>query len=383
MLGCKVHSPCAGFVVQYSADDRAITIHVTAKHSEPIEFETVLDHRAVEQITADAGVAKEFNVFAKMIHSALVGTSDALSFSVCNVAEATRRLQEEGRMSDVPAAGPEMQHQYIFLVEYCVTFTRAWFTIPLSKVAGGHSTAKPQQARAPSPRTPASSRGELIHDPSPATLPRVVFHDDPSPSSIAGKELKGVASAQAAADADLIDEVKRLKRENAALKAAGERSLKEMQRDCERLKKEFAEVRKLKEQVAHYRDEATSWRTRYYDLERSMKRSGPGATRATPPRGRFDTPPGDRRRTPTPLRSRNSSVERLYQGRSRSPYRRSDSDSERSGGGYSSDRSRRSGRTSPSTRPLPRSPSRLPRYDPTEYVRSRTPPRQAPRAIWR
>ena len=295
------------------------------------DYRAVLDAVQVEEITTNAGVRKEFEAFAKMIFSALVGSNTSVSFFVENCAEMEKRIRER-RMgatesnkkdtldnsllsgSSTHAAEDDAErdeedgdeaslrrrffHQQLFFsLDYNVDFTRALFPIPLSSAAN-------QQLPPPHKHTPTSHR-----DAAPNATPL---------SSHSGEEYREKFLEASKDKKRLEHEVKRLKKENEALTKLCNERMTEMQRPVRRPAVQDwleAETRKLKRELVDAQQRVRQLESLTDSLRREVKAAAatggpasrsplrrPSPSRlvgpATQPQSvrqrRFDTPPHSR-----------------------------------------------------------------------------------------
>lgn len=413
-MNCGVHSPCGAYFVRLSMPDNSVApspspsppsvsgevaaapSDVAARNSSPFFQVTALHKasgrtygvklgpKAVEKLTMDAGCVKEFDVFAKMVHGALISSTRSVSFSVVTFDEIERELEAQGgavgnkKVGGDAAGGTsarDKNHEVIpdsdrealsqlryFRLDYDVMFTKTLFILPLTPTGCDASSPLDAAASASPPAESDSMRRSAARaSPSPRTLPA---------------RTATATSGDVSMD-ELYRENKKLRAANEALERLSVSKLKEMEADCRRIENSAVsdcrkEIARLRQQLQDARAENSQLRKEVQHLQREQQQQQQQQSRSRSSRsqGRFDTPP---RATPSPYRARSGdgvcpsrSPYRSPGGRPLTPARRSnrfDSPCKRDGREYRSSRAsddeRSSNHSRNSARPsIPRSPYR-------------------------
>jgi hypothetical protein len=385
-MECKVHSPCGRFVASFTAspDGQSFALSVTSRREDcPIEYAATVTPPMIAQITQDAGVVKSATVFTTMVHSALIGSSSHVNFSVCTLAEATARLKAETPIEPVGegmVSHEGLHSQLILLIEYSVPFTRAWYPIPLQQSnPHGRSPFHQQSLSRPLTSPTTTSQQQSSPDANARTVPRVLLLNDDEQNRT--PYVKPGSSSPTEVTA-LQETIRQLRKENAALRTAGETALRDMQHDCERLKKELtkhnrlrAELVKCENSLTEAQKECRYWKDQCLQFKKQGQRSG-GQGQGQVTGGRFSSP-SPRTGSTTPSRvSPNRRV--ATAGRFTSPRsHRSDTEDERSNSSLQSNRSNRERRHGSGRLTPPRSPQQ------PALQASRDSPYRSSQRIWR
>nr|CCC93225.1 conserved hypothetical protein [Trypanosoma congolense IL3000] len=327
-MDCSVHSPCGRYVVRYRNDGSTMNIEVVPKSpaSESTEgayYVAVLNGSQIAEISAAAGVRKEFGAFADMTYNALIGRSPCVRFFIETCEEMRERIatevvkkqqrtaEDQGGTANADSnpnrgSGPlpeSAQNQRFFTLDYDVDFTRAMFPVPLVLVEGESTVAITERQETRAFNTAIQQqrhyRGMAAAKCRTVGSAGVVSTD----SKCNDVEKSVVAAVQ--------EENDKLKRENSALTRLCRDKMLEMQKLCEdfkfgmeavkeveRLKKKMQELRTRLARAEEERDEAQRAlaRTRrdYRSGTRNTTPKGTGEQcdkRASARRSRFDTPP--------------------------------------------------------------------------------------------
>lgn len=299
-MDCAVFSPCGRFFVKFTSDAERIVITVYPKEEQSQRvLAAALDKAAVEQISTDAGVKKEFPNFANMIYNALIGKSPSVKFSIENCEEMQQRIRTKKSLSGRGILSPPpppahndssvdsahshsssetslndaernfFHHQRFFTLDYEVDFTWAIFPIPLNSVE--------QSKCGSSPKCDSDSR-----------------HHSSDEVTKLKQQLKAA-----------LDETKRVRRENEALTFLSNQKMAELHRICEDLQKKSVsemEHRRL-------RHELTEANNRVIQLEKvneKLKREVAAAARQSASRPSPPRAGGVPTRPLTPIRSEGS-----------------------------------------------------------------------------
>ena len=217
-----------------SAACRSFRARVTAK--------TAVD------ISARAGVVKDYETFGRMVYNAMIGKTPCVTFYIETCDEMKTRIRaEQSRLTDSeigrhdssedePAslhsgASQELQQRF-FTLDYDVDFTRAMFPIPL--VEGPATLDEPIVQPAPS-----SGIGPTSHKNSPqATRPD---------ASTVHHHHTGATTASFEA---VVEENRRLKKQVDALTILSKEKMVEMQRECDGLQRRIAIEGRLRQELA-------------------------------------------------------------------------------------------------------------------------------------
>lgn len=349
-MECSVHSPCGRYVVSYrNAGD---TLHINAvpkpvavePGAETIHYIAVLGESHIAEISAAAGVRKDFTAFSDMIYNAMIGRSPCVRFFIETCSEMRTRIATEVAQRQHASKGPGVDEeqpantsmddsgsgnnsllseparsQWFFTLDYDVDFTRAMFPVPLVATEGGANSNNGERQTG---LVRAAGQQQQQHGVAaiPNCAPAAVKSDD-----------NEVAKWRT--------ENEKLRRENDALTRLCKEKMLEMQRLCEdfqlrvetvkeveRLKKKLVELRTRATRAEEERDEAQAAlariRREHQRLQRSRTPQGRiehQSEKPTRQRSRFDTPPVVRGRPTSRGGARDSPLlRRLSSGRKQS-----------------------------------------------------------------